>query len=153
VVSEKTSQQMLQIMRANVTRGTGGKADALGFSVGGKTGTGEKFLNGHYDHQRQVSSFAAVFPTEGGVKHKRYFVLVLLDEPKGNKESFGFSTGGWVAAPAVGRIVERIAPFLGVRRTAFSAPGLTPPPMVQEEVGGDDPQPGPSTGPVVEAAH
>jgi cell division protein FtsI (penicillin-binding protein 3) len=149
VISERTSQQMLQIMRANVTRGTGGKADALGYSVGGKTGTGEKFLNGHYDHQRQVSSFAAVFPTEGGVGRKRYFVLVLVDEPKGNKESFGFSTGGWVAAPAVGHIVERIAPFLGVRRTAFSAPGMTPPAMVQEEVGGDDAP----TGPVVEAAH
>ena len=30
----------------------------------------------------------------------------------------GFSTGGWVAAPAAGRIIERIAPFLAVQRRA-----------------------------------
>ncbi|MDB5432901.1 MAG: penicillin-binding protein [Caulobacter sp.] len=133
VLKESTSLQMLQIMRANVTHGTGGKADAAGLTVGGKTGTGEKFLNGHYDHQKQVSSFAAVFPTEGGQKQDRYFVLVLMDEPKGNAASGGFATGGWVAAPAAGRVIDRIAPFLGVRRSSFSTPGL-PAKAVPEEV-------------------
>ena len=38
----------------------------------------------------------------------------MVDEPKGNKESFGYATGGWVAAPAVKRIVSRSAPLLGV---------------------------------------
>jgi cell division protein FtsI (penicillin-binding protein 3) len=121
VVSEETSQQMLRIMRANVIPGeggSGGKADVPGLSVGGKTGTGEKYdpsIRG-YNHQRQVSSFAAVFPTEGALEADRYFVLILLDEPKGNANTFGFSTGGWVAAPAAGRVIARIAPFLGVRR-------------------------------------
>jgi cell division protein FtsI (penicillin-binding protein 3) len=118
VFSEETSQTMLQIMRANVERGTGGKANAEGLSVGGKTGTGEKYdpaIRG-YNHQRQVSSFAAVFPTEGALEADRYFVLVLLDEPKGNAKTHGFSTGGWVSAPAAGRVIDRIAPFLGVRR-------------------------------------
>jgi cell division protein FtsI (penicillin-binding protein 3) len=54
----------------------------------------------------------------------RYFVLILLDEPKGNKASFGFATGGWTAAPAAGRVIERIAPILGVKRI------LTPDPVV-----------------------
>lgn len=120
VLSEETSQQMLQIMRANVADpiGSGGKADAQGYSVGGKTGTGEKYdpaIRG-YNHQRQVSSFAAVFPTDGPLEADRYFVLILLDEPKGNASTYGFSTGGWVAAPAAGRVIERIAPFLGVKR-------------------------------------
>lgn len=121
VLSEETSRQMLQIMRANVIPGeggSGGKADVPGLSVGGKTGTGEKYdpaIRG-YNHQRQVSSFAAVFPTEGPIESDRYFVLILLDEPKGNAKSFGFSTGGWVAAPATGKVIERIAPFLGVQR-------------------------------------
>jgi cell division protein FtsI (penicillin-binding protein 3) len=117
-VSEETSQQMLRIMRANVTGGSGKSANIPGLSVGGKTGTGEKYdpaIRG-YNHQRQVSSFAAVFPTEGPIEADRYFVLVLLDEPKGNAKTFGFSTGGWVAAPAAGRVIDRIAPFLGVRR-------------------------------------
>ncbi len=118
VLSEETSQQMLQIMRANVTGGSGKTADVKGLSVGGKTGTGEKYdptIRG-YNHQRQVSSFAAVFPTEGPMEADRYFVLILLDEPHGTAKTFGFSTGGWVATPAAGRVIDRIAPFLGVQR-------------------------------------
>ncbi|WP_454759040.1 peptidoglycan D,D-transpeptidase FtsI family protein [Caulobacter segnis] len=121
VVSENTSAEMLKIMRANVIPGqggSGGKADVPGLSVGGKTGTGEKYdpsIRG-YNHQRQVSSFAAVFPTDGPLEADRYFVLILMDEPHGNAKSFGFSTGGWVGAPPAGKVIERIAPFLGVQR-------------------------------------
>ena len=120
VVSEKTSQHMLQIMRANVTGGSGGKADVPGLSVGGKTGTGEKYIKalGGYSQTQQVSSFAAVFPTDGDAKTDRYFVLILLDEPHGNAATGGFSTGGWVAAPAAGRVIDRISPFLHVQRQA-----------------------------------
>ncbi|MFZ5721123.1 MAG: peptidoglycan D,D-transpeptidase FtsI family protein [Pseudomonadota bacterium] len=118
VMSEKTSLQMLSIMRANVTGGSGASANIPGLSVGGKTGTGEKYdpaIRG-YSRAKQVSSFAAVFPTYGGLETKRYFVLILLDEPKASANSAGYSTGGWVAAPAVGRVIERIAPFVGVPR-------------------------------------
>ncbi len=118
VFSEQTSTQMLQIMRANVTGGSGGSADAPGLSVGGKTGTGEKFdpaIRG-YSGTKQVSSFAAVFPTAGPPNTERYFVLILLDEPKPSAKTFGYSTGGWVAAPAAGRVIDRIAPFLSVPR-------------------------------------
>lgn len=120
VMSERTSLQMLSIMRANVTGGSGKSANIAGLSVGGKTGTGEKYdpaIRG-YNHGRQVSSFAAVFPTTGGADTKRYFVLILLDEPHASANSAGYSTGGWVAAPAAGRVIERIAPFLGVHRRA-----------------------------------
>ncbi len=118
VMSEKTSFQMLSIMRANVTGGSGKSANVPGLSVGGKTGTGEKYDPAirAYSHAKQVSSFAAIFPTTGGIDTKRYFVLVLLDEPHGTAKSAGYATGGWVAAPAAGRIIERIAPFLGVQR-------------------------------------
>ena len=43
-------------------------------------------------------------------------MLILLDEPHGTKASFGLSTGGWVAAPAAGRVIDRIAPILHVKR-------------------------------------
>jgi cell division protein FtsI (penicillin-binding protein 3) len=118
VLNESTSQQMLTIMRANVTGGSGKTANVPGLSVGGKTGTGEKYdpaIRG-YNHNRQVSSFAAVFPTDGAIEADRYFVLILMDEPHGTAKTFGFSTGGWVATPAVGRVIDRIAPFLGVQR-------------------------------------
>lgn len=117
-ISEATSTEMLKIMRANVLPGgSGGKANVPGLSVGGKTGTGEKYdpaIRG-YNHDRQVSSFAATFPTEAPVEADRYFVLILLDEPHRDPKT-GLSTGGWVAAPAAGRVIERIAPFLGVKR-------------------------------------
>lgn len=117
VVSEETSRRMLMLMRRNVVRGSGTRADALGYRVGGKTGTAEKYTNGRVDRTRVVSSFAAVFPTDGALTGDRYLILILLDEPQGSAESRGQRTAGWTAAPATGRLVERIAPFLGVRRS------------------------------------
>ncbi|MDP1738185.1 MAG: penicillin-binding protein 2 [Caulobacter sp.] len=125
VMSETTALSMLQLMRGNVVEGTGRKAEAPGLMVGGKTGTGEKYdpaIRG-YSSYKQVGSFAAVFPTDGPVGSDRYFVLVLLDEPKG-----GVRTGGWVAAPAVGRTIDRIAPFLRVHRRQM--PVLRPPTLI-----------------------
>jgi cell division protein FtsI (penicillin-binding protein 3) len=48
----------------------------------------------------------------------------MFDEPKGNKASFGFATAGWTAAPAVGRVIAKIAPLLGVpRKDQFAQAG------------------------------
>ena len=44
----------------------------------------------------------------------RYVILTLVDEPHGTKESHGYATAGWTVAPATGRIIQRIAPLLGV---------------------------------------
>ncbi|MDR3508071.1 MAG: penicillin-binding protein 2 [Caulobacteraceae bacterium] len=120
VISEATSRTMLDLMRLNVTQGTGAKADAPGYRVGGKTGSAEKAENGTYARKKLVSSFAAVFPTDGPMNADRYFVLIMLDEPKPTKETFGFATGGWTAAPAAGRVIERIAPYVGVKRAPVS---------------------------------
>lgn len=126
IVSEKTSATLLQIMRANVSCpcGSGGKADVPGLNVGGKTGTGEKYDPAirSYSRTKQVSSFAAVFPTDGPLNAPRYFVLILMDEPHPTAKSFGFATGGWVGAPPAGKVIERIAPFLGVPRRAATYP-------------------------------
>jgi cell division protein FtsI (penicillin-binding protein 3) len=116
VLSETTSRHMLDLMRLNVTNGSGRRADAPGLRVGGKTGTGEKVVNGRYDNFFNVSSFAAVFPTDGPIDAQRYFVLILMDEPKGSEATLGQRTGGFAAAPAAGRVIDRIAPFLGVAR-------------------------------------
>jgi len=131
VVSPETSRAMLDLMRANVASkaGSGGKADALGLRVGGKTGSAEKAINGRYERKRLISSFAAVFPTDGALEDPRYLVLILFDEPKGTKETFGFATAGWNAAPVAGRVIDRIAPFVGVARTPttlFGQTGLGP---------------------------
>ncbi len=126
VVSAQTSRTMLDLMRMNVVRGTGTKADAQGLSVGGKTGTAQKVVGGKYSATANVSSFAAVFPTDGPPTTKRYFVLILLDNPKGSAKSFGVRTGAWTSAPAAGRVIDRIAPFLHVERRATAPVSAAP---------------------------
>ena len=63
-----------------------------------------------YARKALLSSFIGIFPAND----PKYAVLVIIDEPKGTKETSGFATGGWTAAPATSRIVARIAPMLGV---------------------------------------
>lgn len=111
VVSPQTAHRMRQLMRLVVTDGTGKNADVPGFQVGGKTGTAEKAARGGYDKKRLVSSFLGVFPADA----PRYAVYVMVDEPQGIKESYGYATGGWVAAPAVKNIVESMASILGLQ--------------------------------------
>ncbi len=120
VISEATSRTMLDLMRMNVIKGTGGRAEAVapGLRVGGKTGSAEKPIGGHYVRDKLVSSFSAVFPTDGPMNAPRYLVLIMLDEPHGTAATSGFATGGMNAAPTAGRVIDRIAPFLGVRRNA-----------------------------------
>ena len=113
VVSRETSQTLLDLLRRNVVRGSGGRAEAPGLRVGGKTGSANKLVNGRYDPTHAVGTFAAVFPADGPVDARRYSILILVDEPGTYPR-----TGGFVAAPAVGRIADRIAPFLGVQRRA-----------------------------------
>jgi cell division protein FtsI (penicillin-binding protein 3) len=48
------------------------------------------------------------------VHDPRYVVFILLDQPHGTKETAGFALAGWTAAPTVGRVIQRIAPLLGV---------------------------------------
>lgn len=118
VVSEETSRRMLALMRLNAVRGSGTRAEAQapGLRLGGKTGSAEKYTNGRPDRTRVLSSFAAVFPADGPPAAPRYLVMILVDEPRGAPSSYGLRTGGFVAAPAVGRVANRIAPFLGVER-------------------------------------
>jgi cell division protein FtsI (penicillin-binding protein 3) len=113
VISPATSLTMLDLMRRNVVRGSGGRAEAPGLRVGGKTGSANKSVNGRYSTAHAVGTFAGVFPADGPVNARRYQILVLIDEPQTYPR-----TGGFVAAPAVGRIADRIAPFLNVQRRA-----------------------------------
>ena len=126
VISEKTAQTMLALMRLNVTdpKGSGKKADVAGLNVGGKTGTAQKAGQHGYVEGARVASFAAVFPATGALTDKRYLVYVLLDNPHPAADTAGFATAGFTAAPTAGAVINRIAPFLGVQRV-LPAPGAT----------------------------
>ena len=110
VFSEETSYKMRALLRLVVVKGTGKKADAPGYRIGGKTGTAQKIINGHYSKTVNLTSFAGVFPMDD----PRYVIVVMLDEPKATKDTYGFTTAGWNAAPVVSRTVSRIAPMLGI---------------------------------------
>ncbi len=110
VFSAATSARMRQLLRMIVAAGTGRSADAKGFRVGGKTGSAEKPEEGRYNKSSLVTTFASAFPMD----NPRYVVLTMMDEPKGNAQTFGLRTAAWTAAPVVKRVVERTAPMLGV---------------------------------------
>ncbi len=108
LMSAITAEIVTRMMRESVIRGTAKSADVAGYRVAGKTGTGEKAIKGGYDKNANISSFAAVFPEDG----PQYALIVTLDDPKA-KAGRG-ATAGASAAPVAGRIIERVAPLLGV---------------------------------------
>ena len=117
VFSADTSYKMRSLLRLVVTQGTGKKADAPGYRVGGKTGSAEKYHN----RSLLVTSFAGVFPMDD----PRYVIVVMLDEPKATAETFGFRTAGWNVAPVVSKTVSRIAPMLGVHPDKRREPDMS----------------------------
>jgi cell division protein FtsI (penicillin-binding protein 3) len=120
VFSEETSYKMRSLLRLVVTNGTGRKADAPGYRVGGKTGTANKPVAGGYSNTRVVTSFAGVFPMD----EPRYVMVVMLDEPQPTAETYGFRTAGWNVAPVVSRTISRIAPMLGIRPDKRREPNM-----------------------------
>ena len=111
VLSRKTSDQMRALMRLVVLEGSGKQANVPGYMIGGKTGSAEKVTKrGGYAESSLRTSFVAAFP----IQAPRYVVLVVLDEPKATKETYGFATAGWNAAPTAGAIVAKVSPMLGV---------------------------------------
>ena len=115
VFNENTSKQMSQLFRLVVQEGTGRKAEVKGYYVGGKTGTAEKLSSDAHGKKRylknsRTSSFLGLLPAV----NPEYLVYIMFDEPKGTKESFGFATAGWTAAPTVGRVFERMVSLYGI---------------------------------------
>ena len=110
VFSPETSHKIRQLLRLVVTHGTGRRAEAPGFRVGGKTGTAEKAGAGGYSRRVNVSTFAAAFPMDD----PRYVVLVMMDAPRPTEANSFVTTAAFTAAPIVSRVISRTGPLLGV---------------------------------------
>ena len=110
VVSEETSKKIRGLLRLTVKSGTAKKADRVGYEVGGKTGTAEKPTKGGYKKDAIITSFVGIFPMD----KPRYVIAIMLDEPKGIKETHFYRSAGWTAAPTVGNIISRVGPLLDV---------------------------------------
>ena len=104
VVSEKAAKEMVEILKLTVKDGTGKKAAVAGVAVGGKTGTSQKIdpVTKHYTHEKYISSFVGFAPADD----PKVCIAVIVDEPQ------GAYYGGAVAAPVVGRILQRGLPYL-----------------------------------------
>lgn len=110
VVKAETSETMRYLMRLNAEIGTAKIADIKGYFVGGKTGTADKIIHGHYSKDKVFTTFMAIVPAD----KPKYLVLTLLDEPQGLPETAGYRTAAWNAGPVAGKIIERTGPMLGI---------------------------------------
>lgn len=115
IVSLETSRALLQLMRYVVLHGTSKKANVEGYFIGGKSGTRDLLINGRYSKERVATTFVGVLG-ENQDKPK-YALVVLLEDPKRLKKTFGFNTSGWNAAPIGGRILARVAAMKGIQPT------------------------------------
>jgi len=147
VISERTSEQLRRLMRVAVTDGSARQADSPGYFVGGKTGTAQKVgANGKYSENRRIASFVGAFP----IHAPRYALHVLIDEPKPRADVGRYATAGVVATPTARRIVERVAPILGM------VPETDRIPQIQQSIAlslnGTRPRTAPPAGPASAAA-
>src|SRR5690606_39057092 len=111
VISQQTSESMRYLMRLNALEGSGSQMNraAQGYRAGGKTGTAEKVVDGRYSSSKVTNFFASAFPLD----NPRYAIVVMVDEPKAENPQSG-TTAGWNAGTLTGRLIQRVAPMLGV---------------------------------------
>ena len=109
VISEKTSKTMRTLMEFVAENGAK-NALASGYRVGAKTGTSQKMskILSTGDTYLYVGSCVSVAP----IDDPEVAVLVILDEPKGDKYY-----GGVISAPVNGKIMTDILPYLGYEPT------------------------------------
>ena len=107
VLQPQTAQAVRQMLHlATQSGGTAPKAQAMGYSVGGKTGTAHKQEGKGYAERKYRGFFVGVAPVE----NPRIVVAVMIDEP-----SAGRYYGGDVAAPVFSATVQQTLRMLGVQ--------------------------------------
>ncbi len=105
VMSARTAREVRQMLQlAAGPGGTAPKAQTLGYSVGGKTGTARKQEGRGYGNK-----YRAWFVGLAPVSDPRIVVAVMVDEP--GKGSY---FGGEVAAPVFSQVVQQTLRMLGV---------------------------------------
>jgi cell division protein FtsI (penicillin-binding protein 3) len=98
VISKETSDRMRDYLKGVVEKGTGKSAKLDFVSVGGKTGTSQKLIDGKYSKSQYNSSFIGFFPEE----NPQVLCLILVNSPERGKY------GGAVAAPIFKAVAEKI---------------------------------------------
>ncbi|MCZ2258874.1 penicillin-binding transpeptidase domain-containing protein [Sporosarcina sp. G11-34] len=105
VISDEASAQVREALESVVANGSGRNAYTDGLRVGGKTGTAQKVVDGVYKDGEYIVSFIGFAPADD----PELLVYIAIDSPR-NSVQFG----GVIAAPIVGRIIDEIAPLVGL---------------------------------------
>lgn len=108
VISIDSAETIAQLLSEVVgPEGTSKRAFINGYHVGGKSGTSQKIINGHYSTRHHVVSFSGFFPVES----PRISITVVIDEPKIGRVGYG----GLVAAPAFRNVGEKLIQYLNIQ--------------------------------------
>ena len=110
VVRPEVSESMRYLMRLNAEIGSAKAVNIDGYFVGGKTGTADKIIHGHYSKDRVFTTFMAIAPAD----KPKYLFLTLMDEPQGLAENGGYHTAAYNSGAVTGKIIERAGPMLGL---------------------------------------
>ncbi len=125
ILNKEVSKKVNPILRKIVSskEGTAGFANVNGYEIGGKTGTADIASSGGYS-KKKINTFASVFPTS----KPKFVLVVMLDEPKANKEFIYHyrderspykgnwrNTAGWTTVWVAGQIIEKIGPILATK--------------------------------------
>ncbi len=106
VISETTSATVRTLLRGVVEKGSGKNAQVAGYSVGGKTGTSQKYdENGKVSSSKLVASFIGFAPVED----PQFLCLIIVDEPQVPQVY-----GSTVAAPFVQQVLAAALSYAGV---------------------------------------
>jgi len=127
ILKKEVSEKINPILRKVVSteEGTAEFANVAGYEIGGKTGTADQPEDGIYS-KKKINTFAAIFPTS----KPKFVLIVLLDDPKPNKEYIYYyrdgrppykgnlrNTAGWTSVEITGKIIEKIGPILATKYT------------------------------------
>jgi cell division protein FtsI (penicillin-binding protein 3) len=110
VVTEQTSESMRYLMRSNATHGSASFANVPGYYVGGKTGTADKIIHGHYSENKVFTTFMAITPAD----KPKYLFMTIYDDPQPAPEDHGFHTAAYNAGRVAGALIRRVEPLEGV---------------------------------------
>ena len=120
-VSEETSNLLKEYLVNVVEKGSGKNAKIDGYTIGGKTGTSQKYLNGAIAKGKYISSFLGF--TQIG--NDNIVCLFMVDEPKGY-----LYYGSIVAAPYVKNIFENTFNYLKIERKDYQERLVTMPSLI-----------------------
>ena len=110
VVRPEVSEDLRYLMRLNATLGSAKKANIAGYFAGGKTGTADKLINGHYAKNRVNTTFMSIVPAD----KPKYLFFVMMEDPQAAEGTYGFHTAAWNSGEVCGKIMERVAPLLNL---------------------------------------